>query len=37
MKGGDVAGAREAFERCRELGQGNAEGEECGKSLSLLE
>ena len=37
MKAGDVAGAREAFERCRELGDGTAEGEECRRSLSLLE
>ncbi len=37
MKSGDVAGAREEFERCRELGKGSAEGEECQKSLSLLE
>ncbi|HEX9306074.1 MAG TPA: tetratricopeptide repeat protein [Anaeromyxobacter sp.] len=37
MKGGDVPGARESFERCRELGEGTAEGEECRRSLSLLE
>jgi Tfp pilus assembly protein PilF len=37
MKTGDVAGAREEFERCRELGDGTAEGEECRRSLSLLE
>jgi type IV pilus assembly protein PilF len=37
MKAGDVPGARDAFERCRQLGQGTAAGEECQKSLSLLE
>ncbi len=37
MKGGDLAGARAEFERCRELGEGTAEGEECRRSLSLLE
>jgi type IV pilus assembly protein PilF len=37
MKTGDVAGAREEFERCRELGDGSADGEECRRSLSLLE
>jgi Tfp pilus assembly protein PilF len=37
MKGGDLPGAREAFERCRDLGEGTAEGEECRRSLSLLE
>jgi Tfp pilus assembly protein PilF len=37
MKSGDVAGARAEFERCRELGDGTAEGEECRRSLSLLE
>lgn len=37
MKAGDVAGARASFERCRELGDGTAEGEECRRSLSLLE
>jgi Tfp pilus assembly protein PilF len=37
MKTGDVAGAREAFERCRDIGNGTAEGEECRRSLSLLE
>jgi Tfp pilus assembly protein PilF len=37
MKSGDVAGAREEFERCRDLGAGSAEGEECRRSLSLLE
>ncbi len=37
MKAGDVAGAREAFERCRDVGNGTAEGEECRRSLSLLE
>jgi Tfp pilus assembly protein PilF len=37
MKLGDVPGAREAFERCRDLGVGTADGEECRRSLSLLE
>ncbi len=37
MKAGDVAGAREAFERCRDVGNGTAEGEECRRSLSLLQ
>jgi type IV pilus assembly protein PilF len=37
MKSGDVAGAREEFERCQELGDGTAEGEECRRSLALLE
>lgn len=37
MKAGDVAGAKAEFERCRDLGDGTAEGEECRRSLSLLE
>jgi Tfp pilus assembly protein PilF len=37
MKAGDVAGARAEFERCRELGDGTPEGEECRRSLALLE
>ena len=37
MKGGDVAGARSEFERCRDLGGGTPDGEECRRSLSLLE
>ena len=37
MKSGDVAGARVEFERCRELGDGTTEGEECRRSLSQLE
>ncbi len=37
MKAGDLGGAREAFERCKELGDGTAEGDECRRSLSLLE
>jgi Tfp pilus assembly protein PilF len=37
MKTGDVAGARQEFERCRELGDGTAEGEECRRSLALIE
>lgn len=36
MKVGDVAGARSAFEKCHELGEGRPEGEECARSLSLL-
>jgi type IV pilus assembly protein PilF len=36
MKGGDLPGAREAFERCRELGAGQPQAEECGRSLALL-
>jgi Tfp pilus assembly protein PilF len=37
MKAGDVPGARTEFERCKELGSGTADGEECRRSLSLLE
>lgn len=37
MKAGDVAAARAEFERCRDLGEGTADGEECRRSLSLLE
>jgi type IV pilus assembly protein PilF len=37
MKAGDVAGAKEAFQRCEELGNGTHEGDECRKSLALLE
>jgi len=37
MKAGDLAGAREAFARCRDLGGTSAEAEECRRSLSLLE
>jgi type IV pilus assembly protein PilF len=37
MKDGDLDGARKAFQRCTELGEGTAEGEECRKSLALLE
>jgi len=37
MKAGDVPGARTEFERCKELGNGTADGEECRRSLSLLE
>jgi len=36
MKSGDAAGARTELERCRELGQGLPEGEECGRTLSTL-
>jgi type IV pilus assembly protein PilF len=38
MKAGDVAGAREAFERCRTIGgDTSVEAEECRKSVALLE
>ncbi len=37
MKAGDLSGAREAFERCSELGERTADGEECRRSLSNLE
>lgn len=37
MKAGDVPGARSEFERCRDLGDGTVEGEECRRSLALLE
>jgi type IV pilus assembly protein PilF len=37
MKAGDVAGARAELERCRDLGNGTAEGEECRRTLALLE
>lgn len=37
MKAGDVAAARAEFERCRDLGVGTSDGEECRRSLSLLE
>jgi Tfp pilus assembly protein PilF len=37
MRAGDIAGARESFEKCRDLGSGTADGEECRRSLSLLE
>ena len=37
MKAGDVAGARSELERCRDLGNGTAEGEECRRTLALLE
>lgn len=36
MKAGDVVGARAAFQRCNELGNGTAAGEECRRSLTLL-
>jgi len=32
-----VAAARASFERCSQVGSGTAEGEECRRSLSLLE
>lgn len=37
MKAGDAHGARDAFRRCQELGEGTAEGEECRRSLARLE
>jgi type IV pilus assembly protein PilF len=37
MKAGDAAGARESFERCGQLGEGTEEGDECRRSLALLE
>ena len=36
IKAGDVAGARVELERCRELGLGLPEGEECARTLSTL-
>ncbi len=37
MKGGNVDAAREEFERCSKLGVGTVVGEECLKSLELLQ
>ncbi len=37
MRAGDVSGAKESFERCRDLGAGTPDGEECRRSLALLE
>jgi type IV pilus assembly protein PilF len=37
MRAGDVPGAHEAFERCAALDGEGAEGEECRRSLALLE
>jgi len=37
MKAGDLGGAREAFERCRDLGGTSADGEDCRRRLTLLE
>jgi type IV pilus assembly protein PilF len=37
MRAGDLAGAKACFERCRDLGGGTPDGEECRRSLSLLE
>jgi Tfp pilus assembly protein PilF len=37
MKAGDVAAAKAEFVRCTELGEGTRGGEECRKSLALLE
>jgi Tfp pilus assembly protein PilF len=36
MRNGDVAGAREALERCVELGDAVTEGAECRRTLDLL-
>jgi Tfp pilus assembly protein PilF len=36
MKEGDLQGARAAFEKCREMGLGQPEAEECGRSLALM-
>jgi Tfp pilus assembly protein PilF len=37
MRAGDLAAARASFERCSTLGDGTTEGEECRRSLALLE
>jgi type IV pilus biogenesis/stability protein PilW len=37
MKAGDVTGARAAFEECGKLGPETPEGDECVKSLNLLQ
>ncbi len=37
MRAGDIAGARASFEKCRDLGSGTPDGEECRRSLALLE
>lgn len=37
MRVGDLAGAKESLERCRDLGGGTPDGEECRRSLALLE
>jgi len=37
MKSGDLAGARSSFERCVELAKGTPAGDECRKSLELLQ
>jgi Tfp pilus assembly protein PilF len=37
MKAGDVPAARESLERCEKLGEGSAVGEECRRSLELLQ
>ena len=37
MRAGDVAGAKACFDRCLELGSGTPDGEECRRSLALLE
>ncbi len=37
MRAGDVAGAKACFERCVDLGGGTPDGEECRRSLALLE
>ncbi|MCM2333177.1 MAG: tetratricopeptide repeat protein [Anaeromyxobacteraceae bacterium] len=37
MKAGDLAGAKASFERCLELSKGAPSGDECRKSLELLQ
>ena len=37
MKAGDVPGARASFERCQELARGGPAGDECRRSLELLQ
>jgi len=37
MKGGDVESARAAFQRCADLGVGTTDGEECRRSLELIQ
>ena len=37
MKQGNLAQARDAFERCASLGDGTAVGEDCRRSRELLQ
>jgi Tfp pilus assembly protein PilF len=37
MKGGDLAAARQSFERCEQLGEGTPVGEDCRRSRELLQ